>query len=263
MTLLWMTKKKTTKLIYHFKLVTMLTEILIKPYLDDLKFEGIEDTTPYEQGFLAGMTALSSILSENIDNKAQLFTYLGMAISEGMQWVESQVSERDNVAPIFAEKFPATDDPRWINPNSSYIGWMCYGISFKGEFIKGKLNIAIAGNFILETDRVFGNGVSKIIPLESPSTPRERQPTPSSDLDTSITYTTAEGEKEQWDWIPSHDDLPASLIQKYAKKDVFFTHDFLDREKAGKAILDLSSNRLQVIDTSGNQIKRPYYIQLR
>ena len=60
MTLLWMTKKKTTKLIYHFKLVTMLTEILIKPYLDDLKFEGIEDTTPYEQGFLAGMTGLTS-----------------------------------------------------------------------------------------------------------------------------------------------------------------------------------------------------------
>lgn len=174
----------------------MLTEILIKPYLNDLKCEGIEDTTPYEQGFLAGMAALSSILSDNIDNKAQLFTYLGMAISEGMQWVESQVMERDDVAPIFAE-------------------------------------------------------------------PRERQPTPSSDLDTSITYTTSEGKEEQWDWIPSHDDLPASLIQKYAKKDVFFTHDFLDREKAGKAILDLSSNRLQVIDTSGNQIKRPYYIKLR
>ena len=159
----------------------MLTEILIKPFIEDLERQGIEDTTPYEQGFLAGMTALSSILSENIDNKAQLFTYLGMAISEGMQWVESQVSERNDVAPIFAEKFPATDDPRWINPNSSYLGWMCYGISFEGEFIKGKLNIAIAGNFILETDRVFGNGVSKIIPLEDMGTPRERQPTPSSD----------------------------------------------------------------------------------
>ena len=157
----------------------MLTEILIKPFIEDLEHQGIEDTTPYEQGFLAGMTALSSILSENIDNKAQLFTYLGMAISEGMQWVESQVSERNDVSPIFAEKFPAIDDPRWINPNSSYIGWMCYGISFEGEFIKGKLNIAIAGNFILETDRVFGNGVSKIIPLEG--RPRERQPIPSSD----------------------------------------------------------------------------------
>lgn len=48
---------------------------------------------------------------------------------------------------------------------------MCYGINFEGEFIKGKLNIAIAGNLILETDRVFGNGVSKIIPLEDMSTP--------------------------------------------------------------------------------------------
>ena len=69
----------------------MLTEILIKPFIEDLERQGIEDTTPYEQGFLAGMTALSSILSDNIDNKAQLFVYLGMAISEGMQWVESQV----------------------------------------------------------------------------------------------------------------------------------------------------------------------------
>lgn len=71
----------------------MLTEILIKPFIEDLEHQGIKDTMPYEQGFLAGMTALSSILSDNIDNKAQLFTYLGMAISEGMQWVESQVSE--------------------------------------------------------------------------------------------------------------------------------------------------------------------------
>ena len=231
----------------------MLTEILIKPFLNDLERQGIEDTTPYEQGFLAGMTALSSILSENIDNKAQLFTYLGMAISEGMQWVESQVMDRDNVAPIFAEKFPAIDDPRWENPNSSYIGWMCYGISFEGEFIKGKLNIAIAGNFILETDRVFGNGVSKIIPLESPSTPRERQPTPSTDV-----------KENDWDYIPVHDDLPASLIQKYAKKNVWFTTpDNPGPEKPGRAILDLSSNRLQIIETNGNQVKRPYYIQLR
>ncbi|HOY18145.1 MAG TPA: hypothetical protein PLC89_12645 [Haliscomenobacter sp.] len=231
----------------------MLTEILIKPFIEDLEHQGIEDTTPYEHGFLAGMTALSSILSENIDNKAQLFTYLGMAISEGMQWVESQVSERNDVSPIFAEKFPAIDDPRWINPNSSYIGWMCYGISFEGEFIKGKLNIAIAGNFILETDRVFGNGVSKIIPPESPSTPRERQPTPSTDV-----------KENDWDYIPVHDDLPASLIQKYAKKNVWFTTpDNPGPEKPGRAILDLSSNRLQIIETNGNQVKRPYYIQLR
>jgi len=159
----------------------MLTEILIKPFIEDLEHQGIEDTTPYQHGFLAGMTALSSILSDNIDNKAQLFTYLGMAISEGMQWVESQVSE-------------SPEKPQPI------------------EFVA---------------------------------------PTPS------------DAKENDWDYIPVHDDLPASLIQKYAKKDVFFTHDFLDREKAGKAILDLSSNRLQIIETNGNQVKRPYYIQLR
>lgn len=164
----------------------MLTEILIKPYLDDLERQGIEDTTPYEQGFLAGMAALSSILSEHVDNKAQLFVYLGMAISEGMQWVESQVMERDNIAPIFAE-------------------------------------------------------------------PRKRQPTPSSDV-----------KENDWDYIPVHDDLPASLIQKYAKKNVWFTTpDNPGPEKPGRAILDLSSNRLQIIETNGNQVKRPYYIQLR
>ena len=67
----------------------MLTEILIKPFIEDLECQGIEDTTPYEQGFLAGMAALSSILSDNIDNQAQLFVYLGMAISEGQEWVKS------------------------------------------------------------------------------------------------------------------------------------------------------------------------------
>lgn len=81
----------------------MLTEILIKPFIEDLEGDGIVDTTTYEVGFMAGMAALSSILSENIDNKAQLFVYLGMAISEGKQWVESQAMERDNIAPIFAE----------------------------------------------------------------------------------------------------------------------------------------------------------------
>ena len=69
----------------------MLTEILIKPFIEDLERQGIEDTTPYEQGFMAGMVALSSILSEHVDNKAQLFVYLGMSVSEGMQWVESQL----------------------------------------------------------------------------------------------------------------------------------------------------------------------------
>jgi hypothetical protein len=37
------------------------------------------------------MAALSDILSENIDNQPQLFTYLGMALSEGQEWVESQI----------------------------------------------------------------------------------------------------------------------------------------------------------------------------
>mgnify|MGYP003400836895 FL=1 len=158
----------------------MLTEILIKPYLDDLVDQGIEDTTPYEQGFMAGTTALSSILSDNIDNKAQLFTYLGMAISEGMQWVKSQVGERDNVAPIFAEKFPAIDDPRWIFPHNDYIGCDCYGITHVGDVLRGKLDSAIPGYFVVGTNDVVGKGVTNIIPLES--RPRERQPTPSSDF---------------------------------------------------------------------------------
>ena len=93
----------------------MLTEILIKPFIEDLERQGIEDTTPYEQGFMAGMAALSSILSEHVDNKAQLFIYLGMAISEGMQWVESQAMERGNIAPIFAE-------PRQRQPTPSNAG---------------------------------------------------------------------------------------------------------------------------------------------
>jgi len=255
----------------------MLTEILIKPFIKDLEHQGIEDTTPYEQGFLAGMTALSSILSDNIDNKAQLFTYLGMAISEGMQWVESQVSE----SPVKFNHvlFPPIDDPRWETPSIHYLGCECYGISFEGESIKGKLNTAIAGNFILETDRVFGNGVSKIIPLESPNEPRKRQPTPSSaanEIVSTEVYTLEEFKEKfqptpstdvkenDWDYIPVHDDLPASLIQKYAKKNVWFTTpDNPGPEKPGRAILDLSSNRLQIIETNGSQVKRPYYIKLR
>jgi hypothetical protein len=71
----------------------MLTKTLIKPFIEDLEGDGVEDTTTYELGFMAGMAALSSILSDNIDNQAQLFVYLGMAISEGAQWVESQVNE--------------------------------------------------------------------------------------------------------------------------------------------------------------------------
>lgn len=81
------------KYFFKLKIKSMLTEILIKPFIEDLERQGIQDTTPYEQGFMAGMAALSSILSEHVDNKAQLFVYLGMAISEGMQWIESQVSE--------------------------------------------------------------------------------------------------------------------------------------------------------------------------
>lgn len=168
----------------------MLTEILIKPFLDDLERQGIEDTMPYEQGFMAGMASLSSILSEHVDNKAQLFVYLGMAVSEGMQWIESQVVDRDNIAPIFAEQ---SQEPHKV------------------------------------------------------------EPTPSSNI-----------EETEWDYIPTHNDLPASLIQKYAKKEVFFAFvGDLHQERKGKAILDLSSNRLQVIDMSGNQVKRPYYIRLR
>jgi hypothetical protein len=67
----------------------MLTEILIKPFIEDLEGDGVEDTATYEVGFMAGMAALSSILSDNIDNQAQLFVYLGMAISEGQEWVKS------------------------------------------------------------------------------------------------------------------------------------------------------------------------------
>ena len=162
----------------------MLTEILIKPYLDDLKCEGIEDTTPYEQGFLAGMTALSSILSENIDNKAQLFTYLGMAISEGMQWVESQVSERDNVAPVFpgtSEFVPQLHDPRWVEPNDDFVGFDCYGLAAFNAVCKGVLNRTAEGTFYVYQSGGYEFGVNKIIPLESPSQLRQRQPTPSSD----------------------------------------------------------------------------------
>ena len=78
----------------------MLTETLIKPFFRDLEGDGVEDTTTYEYGFRAGMAALSDILSENIDKQPQFFVYLGMAISEGMQWVENQVIDQDNVAPI-------------------------------------------------------------------------------------------------------------------------------------------------------------------
>ena len=153
----------------------MLTEILIKPFIEDLERRGIEDTDAHVEGFQAGMAALSDILSENMDYIPQLFVYLGMAISEGMQWVESQVSERDNVAPIFAEKFPSVDDPRWIFPNNDYIGCDCYGITHVGDVLRGKLDSAIPGYFVVGT-----KGVTNIIPLES--RPRERQPTPSSDF---------------------------------------------------------------------------------
>lgn len=178
----------------------MLTEILIKPFIEDLEHQGIKDTTPYEHGFMAGMAALSSILSEHVDNKAQLFVYLGMSVSEGMQWVESQVSES-----------PGKAQPIW------FVAPMYHA----------------------------GSEIDNLIQ-------RERQPTPSEDP-----------EENEWDYISVHDDLPASLIEKYAKKDVFFRFFSEDSEYKGKTILDLSSNRLQVIDMSGDQVKRPYYIKLR
>lgn len=118
----------------------MLTEILIKPFIEDLKHEGIEDTTPYEQGFMAGMAALSNILSENIDNQAQLFTYLGMAISDGMQWVKSQVSESPEKAPSI--KFEAPKEPfkkgqkvciHYTYENYSYLKTPCIGIVKEDE----------------------------------------------------------------------------------------------------------------------------------
>lgn len=95
----------------------MLTQILIKPFIEDLECDGVEDVTPYEIGFKAGMTALSSILSDHIDNQPQLFTYLGMAISEGMQWVESQVSESpEKTQPI---EFVAPKEPLKRQPTPS------------------------------------------------------------------------------------------------------------------------------------------------
>lgn len=96
----------------------MLTEILIKPFIEDLKCDGVEDTTPYEIGFKAGMAALSSILSDNIDNQPQLFTYLGMAISEGHQWIKS-LSEGEDGIPVFAEE---PKEPRERKPTPSNAG---------------------------------------------------------------------------------------------------------------------------------------------
>ena len=234
----------------------MLTEILIKPFINDLKCDGVEDTTPYEIGFKAGMAALSSILSDNIDNQPQFFTYLGMAISEGMQWVESQVSESPEKAPVFPgtnEFIPQLHDPRWVEPNDDFVGFDCYGLSAFNAVCKGVLNRTAEGTFYVYQSGGYEFGVNKIIPLESPSQLRQRQPTPSTDV-----------KENDWDYIPVHDDLPASLIQKYAKKNVWFTTpDNPGPEKPGRAILDLSSNRLQIIETNGNQVKRPYYIQLR
>ncbi len=161
----------------------MLTEILIKPFIEDLERQGIEDTTPYEQGFMAGMAALSSILSEHIDNKAQLFVYLGMAISEGMQWVESQVMERDNIAPVFPgtkEFVPQPHDPRWETPDNFYVGYDCYGLAAFNAVCKGVLNRTAEGTFYIYQSGGYEFGVEKIIPLESPQKPREKQPSPSN-----------------------------------------------------------------------------------
>jgi hypothetical protein len=187
----------------------MLTEILIKPFIEDLKHAGIEDTTPYEQGFMAGMAALSDILSENMDNQPHLFAYLGMAISEGMQWVESQVNESPEKAPqvkFEAPVFPGTkefipqlDDPRWIEPNDSYLGYNCYAVEVTGGVCKGVLNCNQEQfYYYVRTNGGFQFGVTKIIPLDPAAkcegwldlidklvqeeeNPRERKPTLSSD----------------------------------------------------------------------------------
>lgn len=251
----------------------MLTEILIKPYLDDLERQGIEDTTPYEQGFMAGMAALSDILSENIDNQPQLFTYLGMAISEGMQWIESQVSESpEKPQPI--EFVPQPNDPRWIIPNDDYVGYDCYGMTSTFGVCKGVLNRTPGEVFYIYQFDGYEFGVEKIIPLQQSSLkcegwlelckkesekaeqgPRERQPTPSGPAEPAP--------KEDWDYMPSHDDLEANFIQKYAKQKVIVRHDWSSPCLEGQTGYDLSGNRLQVIDMSGNQVKRPYYIKLR
>jgi len=70
----------------------MLTKKLIQPFLDDLECQGVKDKQPYRYGFLAGMAALSSILSDHIDNQAQLFVYLGMSVSEGKDFVDGKYS---------------------------------------------------------------------------------------------------------------------------------------------------------------------------
>lgn len=160
----------------------MLTEILIKPFIEDLEGDGVEDTTAYEVGFMAGMASLSSILSDNIDNQAQLFVYLGMAISEGQEWVESQVMERDNVAPIFPgtnEFVPQLYDPRWVKPSDDLVGFDCYGLAAFNGVCKGVLNRTAEGTFYVYQSGGYEFGVNKVIPIES--RPRERKPTPSSD----------------------------------------------------------------------------------
>ena len=96
----------------------MLTEKLIKPFLEDLKCAGVEDATTYEIGFKAGMAALSSILGDNIYNKSQLFTYLGMAITEGMQWIESLGEDEDGI-PVFT-KAPKEPRERQSTPSSDF-----------------------------------------------------------------------------------------------------------------------------------------------
>lgn len=250
----------------------MLTEILIKPFIEDLERQGIEDTTPYEQGFLAGMTALSSILSDNIDNKAQLFTYLGMAISEGMQWVESQVMERDDAAPVFPgtnEFIPQLHDARWVEPNDDFVGFDCYGLAAFNGVCKGVLNRTAEGTFYIYQYGGYEFGVNKVIPLES--RPRERQPTPSSDFKKKQEF----GVKViyqneiippnlEWDYLHTLDERDGNFIQKYQGKDVWFSYsdDLGGPRSPGRAVLDLSGF-IQVLDISGNQIKRPYYIKLR
>lgn len=233
----------------------MLTEILIKPFIEDLKHEGIEDTTPYEQGFMAGMAALSDILSENMDNQPQLFTYLGMAISEGMQWVESQVSESPEKAPVFPgtnEFIPQLHDPRWVEPSDDLVGFDCYGLANFNTVCKGVLNRTAEGAFYIYQYGGYEFGVNKVILLESPNNPRERQPIPSSD------------QELEFDFIPSF-DTPADFVSKYKSQTVFYKQmEDLSIERVGQMVLDLSQSELILIDTmTSNQVKKPYYVRLK
>jgi hypothetical protein len=147
----------------------MLTKTLIKPFLEDLEGDGVEDTTTYEYGFRAGMAALADILSQNIDKQPQFFVYLGMAISEGAQWVESLAMKENDIAPIFEKEegfgvkvtfpdgyfeslfdfIPTIDTPaalikKYIGANVLY-----KTLENMGEVKPGRMVLGLAGDLIL------------------------------------------------------------------------------------------------------------------